>query len=342
MIEDPNLFTAERDIFLVARRFPGMTVERAKAARLFTNRDSNSISRFDLIEFLDEASEWDYDGALGEEPDFSLRSDDDIHRSLDFVANWLSSADAYHDHLNEIAKNDPASYEQLYVNEVKAFENEQLEERRRYDVLQPFSEPEANARYSHWLRMTGWKPSEAVALSLGKEPKKVTPELLAKYAGRSWLADEYFDRLEILERAIESGEDRLGPLTAPANFIAWATSNDWDLPDDLAIRTGMGRAALEVQVASLIHELEIAKKTIARLEYQLAAPEDENAKRLATLDKLLIGMARANWFAQGKFKYTQIAKSSDQYPPVRVAYDATQRAIDNAMGRLEIQVADLE
>ena len=340
MIEDPDLFSAHQDIFLLNRKFPGMTIERAQQARPFCNLSLQDIDKDDLVEFIDEASDWDFSGFDGDKPDFSSSLDNELVKCLQFVSAWLTAADKYDDYLHNLAASDLAAYNELYDSECRKHEQEQMDLRRKYDANQSIFYRRAPVDFARWLKMPLWRPLEATALSLGLEPDITSLEAMAKDRSRSWIAGEYLDRLRVLERAIESKQ--VTEPISPAHFITWAKGSDWELPNDLGTGIGISRADLEEQVKALTSELATANKRIKKLEYQLASPETEEPRRLTTLGKLVVGMARAKWFAQNKIQYNKIAETLEQYPALSVSYGATLGAIRDAMNRLEIETSDIE
>jgi hypothetical protein len=333
MIENQDIFSPHSDAFLLSRKFPGMTVERAQLARRFCSKVAHDIDDEDLLAFLQEARYWDLSGAVGEHPPFSLDSSAELQRALDFVSNWLASADAYDDYLHELAATDLVSYTALYEAEFALHQNEEAGRRKQFDATQAFSKPSATARFEYWKKMAVWSPHEAVTLSLGKEPGSVFSGSMLAHKAFSWFAAEYMDRLSLLERAIEAGP--VAERMAPATFLDWARSFDWSLPEELSGGITSNRVDLEQQLAERQVALEAAQERIKKLEHLL------QAKRLISLDKLVVGMARLRWFGNKNFQPTKIAQDLDKHPSVRLGNEAVRDAIADAMTRLEIQLSDL-
>ena len=61
-----------------------------------------------------------------------------------------------------------------------------------------FLETECDADYKHWWRMPIWSDDDAVALSLGKDPRRVQWQNIKAYLGTSAFAQEYKNRLDVL------------------------------------------------------------------------------------------------------------------------------------------------
>jgi hypothetical protein len=99
-----------------------------------------------------------------------------------------------------------------------------------------FNKPEAEADFSYWKRKDKLYAEEAVALSLGKNPKSVNSETLkGLHRPNSPFVIEYTKRLESLERAIDEQHIRQ-PLTH-AKLTQWADAEGFDLPPQFDAKT---------------------------------------------------------------------------------------------------------
>ena len=142
--------------------------------------------------------------------------------------------------------------------------NGELEEEK--DKSEFFNLPGAQADLSRWKRKKHWHPEEAVALSLGKNPKIVTLETLTQLRRpTSSCVSEFRARMDTLQRAISAGHIST-PLT-PKAFIAWADNEGILLPS----------------------ELNATQRTDPSEE--TAKDEDINPKTQDTFFKILVGMA---------------------------------------------------
>ena len=87
------------------------------------------------------------------------------------------------------------------LDDVDAVEK-QKEEEERY-----FNQPDAMADYVHWSQCACWTLDEAVALSLGRDPRIVSINGVAAHAaGSSPFAKEYLRRTDLVKRAHAAGQ----------------------------------------------------------------------------------------------------------------------------------------
>ena len=82
----------------------------------------------------------------------------------------------------------------------------ELEENERL-----FNQPRADMDVTHWSRMSYWTLDEAVALSLGKDPRVVKWDRVKSLVHSSPFASEFGARREIAIRAIEAKRLRAEP-----------------------------------------------------------------------------------------------------------------------------------
>jgi len=103
---------------------------------------------------------------------------------------------------------------------------------KRSEKQQFFNRPEAEADFSHWACMAYWSAEEAVALILGKDPKRVNLINLEEYYTRVSPFIQRFKNLkELIDRAIEV-ED-LPKQPTPRQSVEWAKKIDFKIPSDL-------------------------------------------------------------------------------------------------------------
>ncbi len=115
-----------------------------------------------------------------------------------------------------------------------------------------FNQPSADVDVEHWARMSLWTLDEAAALSLGKDPRRVSWENVRSLVQVSPFAAGYMARHEILTRAKLAGQ--LWDSTIPGVFIAWAermrVSVHAPLVDairDLGVQVADWKSAYDVQ-----------------------------------------------------------------------------------------------
>jgi hypothetical protein len=96
-----------------------------------------------------------------------------------------------------------------------------------------FQRKATDANWAYAFGLTYWTIDEFVALSLGKNPEKVTWELVKPFVQVEEQAREYARRLEMTTRAVKM---RVLIDQTPPSFIQWALQNHIDLPDELLKR----------------------------------------------------------------------------------------------------------
>ena len=102
---------------------------------------------------------------------------------------------------------------------------------KRSEEQQFFNRPEAGADFSHWIRMAYWSAEEAVALILGKDPKRVNLVNLAEYCTQISPFIKFKNLKELIDRAIEA--EVLPKQPTPRQSVEWAKKIDFEIPTDL-------------------------------------------------------------------------------------------------------------
>jgi hypothetical protein len=105
------------------------------------------------------------------------------------------------------------------------------------ESLRFFNRPSAACDSLHWSRMDYWAVEEAVALSLGKNPKLVNWETIEPFlvvdsnGFTSTLAKEFDERLQVARRAVAM--KKLHDPERPSNFIRWTERLNYLFPTQL-------------------------------------------------------------------------------------------------------------
>jgi hypothetical protein len=103
---------------------------------------------------------------------------------------------------------------------------------KRAEKQQFFNRPEAVADFSHWACMAYWSAEEAVALILGKDPKRVNLINLEEYSTQvSPFIQRFRNLKELIDRAIEAEVVPKQP--TPRQWVEWAKKNDFEIPNGL-------------------------------------------------------------------------------------------------------------
>jgi hypothetical protein len=230
------------------------------------------------------------------------------------------------------ARTDPKIAKQIaaYKNELLQLSREELgtrvetereKERARDEQQRFFSQPDANADFAHWSKAVHWTLDEAIALSFGKAPERVTWESVKPYVQVSAFALQYQRRRDLARRAV-AWKQLFDPVL-PGIFMAWAKRNDFAVPPEL--ETAVASRGVQVadwktmfedlknkfeehhekwmeicdQKDNLIENLRQQEQDLeARLESATAAAPAEKAlgtRERDSLLKLVIGMAVAGY-----------------------------------------------
>ncbi len=151
-----------------------------------------------------------------------------------------------------------------------------------------FSQSYTNANFEYWSRISYWTLDEAVALSLGKDPKFVTWERLQKYLDYSTFKINFSNKREEVNRAKVMGQ--LWVNTVPANFVAWAERMRFDLPVELVTKV----KELGLQVADWKSVSETQQETISILQKRINLADEniayERAKHSEYIDKSVLDL----------------------------------------------------
>jgi hypothetical protein len=164
----------------------------------------------------------------------------------------------------------------------------------RQEAARPFNQPHARADVSRWAKMAYWTPDEAVALSLGRDPKFANWEKLQQLVQSSRFAYRYAAQREIVMRAKDMGQ--LWGKTTPALFLAWAERTQFPMPDDLidAVKA-IGTPAVDWKTFFDQSQLKVEalSKRIEELECEKSRTETGRlgTRERESLLKLVIGMA---------------------------------------------------
>ena len=103
---------------------------------------------------------------------------------------------------------------------------------KRSEEQQFFNRPEAGADFSHWVCMAYWSAEEAVALILGKDPKRVNLINFDEYTtGASPFIQRFKNLKELIDRATEA--EVVPKQATPRQWVEWAKHLDRGIPNGL-------------------------------------------------------------------------------------------------------------
>ncbi|WP_394888438.1 hypothetical protein ACG873_24765 [Mesorhizobium sp. AaZ16] len=118
------------------------------------------------------------------------------------------------------------------VEAARPIEDERLRLQAISDEGQrPFNQPYAKANFEHWAKMSYWSIDEAVALSLGRDPKVASWKAVESVLWTSAFAREFSPKREVAMRAQTMGQ--LWERTSPSTFLAWAERMQFSMPAEL-------------------------------------------------------------------------------------------------------------
>jgi hypothetical protein len=185
---------------------------------------------------------------------------------------YLEQASAYREALNELP--DAEIFDRAKAAG-KAEADKAIAKRNAEEARQSFNLPNAQANISHWSRMSVWTIDQAVALSLGREPRLVNWDSIQNYVEVSAFAAAYQARRDIILSAKLAGQ--LYETNIPGFFIAWAARMNIDLPAPLVDAVN----GLGIQIADWKTAYDRQKQVAEAAEAKALAAQEENIKLLA-------------------------------------------------------------
>ena len=148
------------------------------------------------------------------------------------------------------------------------------------DQDRPFNEFGTEADYQHYGRCAFLTVSEAVTLSMGKDPRFVNWPMVQQYLGTSAFAFQYASRLDLVERAVAWGE--LPNQFSPLVFLTWAHKYKVPVPDAFVHNTFARGEPIQYWhdlCAAFAEELNATKAELEATRESLAALRDEHCRQ---------------------------------------------------------------
>lgn len=152
---------------------------------------------------------------------------------------------------------------------------EENEERKRF-----FNQPTANADIDYWSKQAYWSIDEAIALILGKDPRKVTWKNLEPYLSTSPFAMKFHELRELAKRYVNCKE--LFDPVFPSVFLAWAKRMSINIPGELVNAV----SAIGIQIADWKGHYEKIVELYNQREKQCTEPIDLLGKKDSIINEL--------------------------------------------------------
>ncbi|TAN09206.1 MAG: hypothetical protein EPN45_07990 [Rhizobiaceae bacterium] len=156
-------------------------------------------------------------------------ADEELRRISPELENCYCEAERLsHAYFLDLCAMDSAALHALLAEEKAKVIKQHIETTMLLDSRRFFNESFAEADLDHWSKISYWTTDEAVALSLGKDPRIVTWDTIEDYAAQSVFVFVFAERQELIRRAIEAGQ--LRERNTPPFFLAWALRTRFYMP----------------------------------------------------------------------------------------------------------------
>lgn len=181
----------------------------------------------------------------------------------------------------EVAEEESKAYrdelEQLSTAELKAriADARKCEEemvaaaKKRMEAERFYNQPESAADFKYWAKLSYWSLEEIVALSLGRNPKRVNWQSIGRFYSDSEFVRQYDQHRTIVNRAKAMGQ--LWEQTIPSVAVAWARRMRLEIPDQLAAEID----ALGIQVADWKSLFDQQQEAFPKLSASLAEEREK-------------------------------------------------------------------
>ncbi len=173
-------------------------------------------------------------------------------------------------------------------------ERRRIEEEDVEEQQQPYNQQETDAETDYWASMPTWTLDEAAILSLGKDPRDISWEIVQERLGHSEFVGELADRRERISRGQAVGQ--LKDPTVPNAFLIWADHFSWDLPD------GIFEAVAEYHGKETGRRRKIGN--LARQHGDEGSEDARHVKEQRSDAKIILAIATA------KFQFNPVSRTS--------------------------------
>lgn len=183
---------------------------------------------FDKIDYLVRRQ---YNLSRGGDAGSTPRSREQFARDEKIWAQYVAEADAFR---RELEQKSPEEIADLVRQAQEADAARAETEAAKREAAHPFNSVSFTAgkeTYDYWAKAAYWNVEEAIALSIGRDPRKLTAKAVSGDRKSSRTGAGFTNLLELATRAIRAKQLRW--INTPGFFIAWAKRNRIDVPAEL-------------------------------------------------------------------------------------------------------------
>lgn len=194
---------------------------------------------------------------------------------------------AMRDYEIELKALDKEAFDSLLKQEKEAAKLEEAALARKLDLERWYSQAEAEADYEYWSRAAYWHLDEAIALSLGKDPRRVTRQELQAITDYPTppFVEDYEKRRELASRAINFKQ--LYDPAVPSLFIRWAKKSNLELPQELEEAVSRNGAQLTDWEAEYEKLLKSHNQMVQEANEKFVEMEQELKSRSKEIERLV-------------------------------------------------------
>jgi hypothetical protein len=128
---------------------------------------------------------------------------------------------------------DPVELQVLYEQERQKQKEAQARKAALDEAKRPWNQPAADADFEHWSKASVWSLDEAVTLSFGRSPARISWKTIEPYHWVSPFAKAYAEKRDLVLRAKLARQ--LYEPVIPAFFLAWAKRMQVEVPQELVV-----------------------------------------------------------------------------------------------------------
>ncbi|MGM5057774.1 hypothetical protein ACD589_24280 [Rhizobium sp. 814_E9_N1_1] len=153
--------------------------------------------------------------------------------------------------------------------------------KKRQENERFYNQPTSTADFQYWAKLSFWSLEEIVALSLGKDPRRVNWQTIGSFYSESDFVRRYEQHRTIVTRAKAMGQ--LWDKTIPSIVVAWARRMRFEIPEQLATEI----EALGVQISDWKSLFDQKQKALSDLQAILAKEREDRLQAMKGNSKYL-------------------------------------------------------